>query len=402
MQGKKGILPTTIRTYQLEALRRAVLARFGRDTLFFPDTPALSEEIFASTGFTISTTTLQRFFGLVVSKSVPYRATLDILSDYAGFQNWDGFCQHRKEAPQLSAAGYLPDESGIILLDICLNNRHFGSVMDYIDQLPSKYPLNQFSDARKAQVRISNALGRYLRRDPEGRNTLLPLLAQNKRGREYFFETFVDMDYCDEYYADALELYRRYASHCKTPEGRSEYMFATAIQLQNQLEKGDLKAMLPGANRFFQAIKPQEATPDYCHHIPPLARYHALRLVFDSKTGGTTTLRRERFLQNQQDLIELGSVVDITLVQTLQALHYAEAYEELIEFYEYNLNWFRQEPWHDETTPLVHAYAFHAFKLLGREFPFSPINVFSPREKSGNATDCSVRYVERKINSLVS
>lgn len=72
-------------------LKEHIELRFGRKIEYQKDCISLSECILRTTGQHISSTTLRRMYGFLSTNSNPTRATLDILSLYCGYKNWDDF-----------------------------------------------------------------------------------------------------------------------------------------------------------------------------------------------------------------------------------------------------------------------------------------------------------------------
>lgn len=71
----------------------------------------LSELIKERLHETVSASTLKRFFGYVSSPSLPRQNTLDILSTFVGYKDWEAFCQ--QTAPSRPTRGGATMSSGI-------------------------------------------------------------------------------------------------------------------------------------------------------------------------------------------------------------------------------------------------------------------------------------------------
>lgn len=94
---------------QLNDLRRGVEAVAGRSIKLPSDCEYLSRLIQADTHERISVNTLKRLWGLMPNYETSRRFTLNVLSRYAGYNDWDDFC-HNREATASSQFF----ESGII------------------------------------------------------------------------------------------------------------------------------------------------------------------------------------------------------------------------------------------------------------------------------------------------
>lgn len=77
---------------QIAALRIAVEKRFGHKVTSRYDYSLLGTEIEKSTGEHLGDNTLRRLWGSISGYGTAHRRTLDVLSSYAGFVNWESFC----------------------------------------------------------------------------------------------------------------------------------------------------------------------------------------------------------------------------------------------------------------------------------------------------------------------
>lgn len=75
------------------SLKLKVEMKFGRKISYQKDCNALSNKILESQKEYISPATLRRVFGFLSTNSNPSRVTLDILSRYIGYKNWENFNQ---------------------------------------------------------------------------------------------------------------------------------------------------------------------------------------------------------------------------------------------------------------------------------------------------------------------
>lgn len=83
----------TDRVNKLGALLKQTEIRFGRKITSSYNCAQLSEEIQLKTSKYISAQTLRRLFSLVRSTTHPSPFTLDVLSNYCGYQDWYRFCR---------------------------------------------------------------------------------------------------------------------------------------------------------------------------------------------------------------------------------------------------------------------------------------------------------------------
>ena len=82
----------------IQKLKDSVELKFGRKISYQKDCKDLSDKVLKSTSKLISPSTLRRFYGFLSTNSNPSRVTLDILSLYCGYNNWDDFKKNNSES----------------------------------------------------------------------------------------------------------------------------------------------------------------------------------------------------------------------------------------------------------------------------------------------------------------
>ncbi|MHC1702296.1 MAG: hypothetical protein AB9846_00180 [Tenuifilaceae bacterium] len=82
----------------IEKLKETVETKFGKKINYQKDCKLLSYCVLEVTKEYISPATLRRIFGFLLTNSNPSRVTLDILSRYAGFNNWENFIENNKQS----------------------------------------------------------------------------------------------------------------------------------------------------------------------------------------------------------------------------------------------------------------------------------------------------------------
>lgn len=89
-------------------LRESIEVQVDRKMRTPKDFDYLSEQIFKSVHQTISPTTLKRLWGYLSEATVPRPSTLNILSQFIGYDSWDAFCQNKTTTEEQE---YLVDSS---------------------------------------------------------------------------------------------------------------------------------------------------------------------------------------------------------------------------------------------------------------------------------------------------
>ena len=82
----------------IQKLKESVELKFGQKITYQKDCKDLSDRVLSTTSRLISPSTLRRFYGFLATNSNPSRATLDILSSYCGFKNWDDFKKNKSNS----------------------------------------------------------------------------------------------------------------------------------------------------------------------------------------------------------------------------------------------------------------------------------------------------------------
>jgi hypothetical protein len=77
----------------IDRLRKSIEAQVDREMRTPKDFDYLSEKIFEKVHQTVSPTTLKRMWGYLSETATPRLSTLNILSQFTGYDNWDAFCK---------------------------------------------------------------------------------------------------------------------------------------------------------------------------------------------------------------------------------------------------------------------------------------------------------------------
>jgi hypothetical protein len=81
-------------------LKKDVERKFGSDIKYSKQCQLLVEHIFEMTNRQLSISTIKRVFGIIHSSFKPSRYTLDTLSFYVGFENWNHYKNREDGLPQ--------------------------------------------------------------------------------------------------------------------------------------------------------------------------------------------------------------------------------------------------------------------------------------------------------------
>lgn len=243
---------------ELDLLRIAVARAFGRRIVNRPDCELLSQAIYEKVHEHISYNTLRRFFAISdQNRHIPSRATLNILARYVGYKNFAAFSEMTNDSdPLLKWQAYFVS----LEFDQCLS---FNKVNELIKVTVDHQLFNTFLPAlllSAIEKNDSNFLKRFFELDIlftdanylkhelfyaiqllgiklRSRTTLAEILwthwANDERGRIFYFELFVDMDYLMISHYKALESYLQKA------QKKQDLIFAQSLLCWRSLFLGD-------------------------------------------------------------------------------------------------------------------------------------------------------------------
>ena len=154
----------------------------------------------ATKGFTISSHTLARFFGLLPFRKT-YPATLDILVNYVGYSSFTHFILQETLYIErgLNAPAKLFDFGAYstISLELAIETNDIKSIQELLSSIDMNHP---------GKVQVTQLLGRMVR-DSKNKSELLQTLISSENGRRLFYESYVDEDDANGYFSTALESY---------------------------------------------------------------------------------------------------------------------------------------------------------------------------------------------------
>ena len=169
-------------------LKKEIEETFGKKISTSGDCVVLCNQIYSKTDSRLNASTLRRFFGLVKSDFKPATTTLDILSKYCGFTDFDDFTISKND----STSG-------------ATNNFDNNSILNY---LVSHFNHTHVKDpADKTFIELVKNTIIFLRRHPELTDKFQRMIAKTKSGQEFYFEQFINLDELNSFYGDGLHYY---------------------------------------------------------------------------------------------------------------------------------------------------------------------------------------------------
>lgn len=380
-------------SYYIELLKEKVESEFGRK-IRVSNSSQLSNRLMDRTGQSVSSSTIQRFFGLVAHTSKPSLHTKDVLSEYSGYGSWDDLKKKNSEdVPVGKNGGLILDEFGVTLFKLCLTNHNFETVLTFLDMLPmERRPFRQ-------QLEISSCLGFAIRRDPEARKKLLPELAKRQAGRIYFYENFVDFDYLDVYYNQAVQKhYLSYSDPSDEYKYRSEYVFSRSLAFIGKLRAKREKEAIRIAYDLLQKVPINLERSDFSHPFP-YTRLLAVYIIYSHLTNRLSE-KRLRLIHNKLHELLLWGMEEehknydgsdyppppnFVLARIIVALHYCERYQEVLEFYAAFSDFLIPRNTTTDNFSLLRNCVEHAAVVIGRKIripKLSPTHLLTADERN--------------------
>ena len=227
----------------------------------------------------ISASTLERFFGLVSNKASFYSTTLDILSEFVGYPSWQHFCKTHQIEDFKPSATQVYDDNSWKLLNICLKNEHFDTILEFVEGLPVPFGKKTIFFSNYDQCKnISWLLGKAILTNKNASKALLPRLAQTQAGQYHFYEHFV---VTNDNYLDAVQEYYIPAINAKNQDcGLRDQAFAYSLLYERYQKAGKTRLMNTIGERLFGNVQEEIADIHHLQDVRPYTRFWAQKMVY--------------------------------------------------------------------------------------------------------------------------
>ena len=183
--------PTAINEQALEALKTQLRIRLKLDCSSFADMQQLQSEIKNTMGEYLSLQTLNRLFGIIKTHFNPSYNTLNVLSQFLGYQSIAEFER-------------LNDGNTIEMRPASFESKFLLSIFSTVQAGP---------DSLEALQQVVRNILVMMRNNPDLAGEIYPAMASIPFGRKYFFEQFINMDALDRHYGDGLKYYLLHAGN---------------------------------------------------------------------------------------------------------------------------------------------------------------------------------------------
>lgn len=247
MARKKNIISKTL----VEQLRQKVAASFGKPINHGFECVALSNEIKKHTDEYLSSQSLRRFFGFLPSDFSPAINTLNILSRYCRYFDWNDFV---RKAQKKSYTPLTSKEEILLYLDF------------YNLQLHDEKDINFHNACRIINSRILS--------NPTLFESLAKPLAENRLARVFFYERFPFIDGLCSGYERGVNLYLR-----NTKEIEESQVYGICLLMLGAFLSEDMKLL----HTSFAKLGPYQLHTQWHPFI--IARFIGSHLLFYHATG---------------------------------------------------------------------------------------------------------------------
>jgi hypothetical protein len=251
-------------SYYIEQLKRKLEGKIGFQILQFHDCRVFSA-LLTKEKITVSAHTLARFFGLMKENHRPYTSTLDLLSDFLGFESFAFFCNDIAKSNAYSLAdprSLVSGDFSFTALELAIHSNDWKSVQILLDSFEFKCGTEKND--------MTMFLGNAVRQHPE-KDDFLKALIEFENGRHLFYESFVDEDDPGGYYSEALlKYYLKTKKEVESNLFQACFVNAKKIYLNQKVESKELDLIR------FESLQMDKL------HFHQISRLFEMRILIDS------------------------------------------------------------------------------------------------------------------------
>ncbi|MGY6562892.1 MAG: hypothetical protein ACXITV_12390 [Luteibaculaceae bacterium] len=310
----------------LEKLRDLILQKLSVKGLSFSKSLELSDQLLKETKHFVSATTIQRFFGLISSQSAPSKFTLDALSQFVGFNNFEDIVTScEPEDKRLTT-----ESLELLMIKLSLKNKEYLSVLDFLKMLPVEQNSNKF------KLPLGNILGFHLRNaDPKTQKKLLEEFSKCAGGRAYFFENFVDVDYLHGYFGAGLDYYISNINVQHKPKMAEDLIFGYGLKTLGYVKLNKHKQAYQNAYQIISRFPLEKISKNFGIRSFPFGRLLFTHLTYAYLNQSVAQYSFKQLTQILQEKVnEISDAEKIFVIsQFIEALFYAKDYKNVIETY---------------------------------------------------------------------
>lgn len=236
---------------------------------------------------TISEFTIARVFGVLKTKSVPSVYTLDILSDYIGFESWDVF--YVKHFDEISEgencfsnpkSDFFVSKGELMLLKYTLEEESYRPIVRYLEQKYSNLNLCCPTVFNEDIWKISSVIGSHIRKSSHAKSAFMSLISKNDNIRTPFFNYWVDMDGLDSYYDLLLEKNFVKNINPNSNDFSKDEIWFYSMRMYHAIYTLDKKKLLKHGYQLFTKYNEAKVNISLTPYLYPIYRFHAMHIVY--------------------------------------------------------------------------------------------------------------------------
>lgn len=277
--------------------------------------------LFDANKLTISSHTIARIFGVVKPFRTPYKETLNLLAQFLKYKDWDDYCANQTNIP-FDPNYFLTEASdgfSLAVLQLALVNEDVCSLQLVIDKATN-------NESQSLLFTAAALIGEYVRNSSKQKE-MLQLLADTSKGRELFYECYVDEDNPNNYFTEALVQFY-------LPKVTDDYkrLFVYSFVISQTAHKDQI------ASTYIPEFKKLTAQLDKNNcHFHELSRWLECLIIIDGCNG----VLKNTWKNHIDELLEL--IIDLSeldrawiIARSLKALVLFDLKEEVFHHAEFN------------------------------------------------------------------
>ena len=313
----------------------------------------------------ISSHTIARLFGIIKPFRTPYKDTLNLLSSYLNYNDWDDFCTNQTNIP-FDINYFLTEATDGFSLSVLQS----ALVNDDLESLSIILEKSSNTSNFKIMFSAAEMIGNYLRLSSK-KQDLLKLLAKSNIGQLFFYECFVDENNKDGYFSEALIKYY-------LPEIKDDYkrLFVYCFNIGQKANK-ELKQSeyIPFFEKLIYSLDKRK-----CHYHE-LSRWLECSILIDGFNG----VLHQTWKKHIYEIIEHAKLFDYQescwiISRSLKALILFDLKKEIMHDLDFNecidrLVLFQKKESHSIALYILQLYWIYKSKCLNSKIVYSPFRI---------------------------
>jgi hypothetical protein len=334
----------------------------------------LSLKLLLELNKTISEFTIARVFGVLKTKSVPSVYTLDILSDYIGFESWDVF--YVKHFDEMSEgencfthpkSDFLVSKGELMLLKYTLEEESYRPVVRYLEQKFSDLNLCCPTVFNEGIWELSTVVGNHISKATNSEKEFMSVISKNDNIRTPFFNYWVDMDGLDTYYDSLLE--NSFVKNIKptSADFAKDEIWFYCIRMYHAIYTLNKSKLLKFGYQLMKKYSEAKVNISLTPYLYPIYRFHAMHIVYQHYSEPKTPFDwyERKMIDYDDDIYGVDKLESVFKAGFFsEALFIANQYKLMLEcfskpFYNLKENYLKQNPRNNHLSYEVIQFVFY-------------------------------------------